>query len=408
MAQSIRANVVGSIRAAERGSFDSFALCTGARGRGGTHRQGDWWTRGVVCVAAALVVGGCASGGDAAPPSIPSTSTPTSITHARSTLLPTTAPVPTLSVPSASGGGGPWYQVAIEGASAGAVETVRGPTGTVTVWLSDDGSYAQVLVGRVLSASEQTGLVGTRDQAIQPVSGVLQLLASPDDVPDSEVDTLVGNEMRWRRETGTTLEFASDGFEPTSLVKAVLGLGDGVEGGCPCESPGLSEAPPVSDTPDTRTQTITTPDGQLLLWRTNGSPGVLPIVAQVASWTTRAMQTVDGLDAIVVDSRWALWQNNGYWFSIESLGGGPIDAVLQAIRSARRKGSPQDHYAVETLDQSTATESIAAVVAQWAEHDNVQLRTPTRRIRARNPSASKSTCDRLTDRASRAQQLQLR
>ena len=36
--------------------------------------------------------------------------------------------------------------------------------------------------------------------------------------------------------------------------------------------------------------------------------------------------------------------------------------------------------AVETLDQSTATQPLAAVIAQWAEHHHIQLRTPTRQI----------------------------
>ncbi len=332
MVQSIRSDLFSSVRVARRGSLDSFALCSGALGRGVAHRQRDRWMRGVVCVAAAIAVGGCASGGDAAPASIPATLTPS--TPASSTVVPATASVPTSSVLPPPAVDGPWYQVVVEGADAGAVESVRASTGTVVVWLSDDGSYSQFLVGRALTASDPTGLIGTEDQAIQPVPGVLQLLASPDDVPDAEVDTLVGDEMRWRRETETTLEFASYGIDPSSLVKAVLGLGDGFEGGCPCESPGMIEAAPVSDTPEIWTQTITTPDGQLLLRRTNGSPGVLPIVAGVASWTTIATQTVNGADAIVVDARWALWQKDGYWFSIESLGSDPIDVVLQAILSA--------------------------------------------------------------------------
>ena len=85
---------------------------------------------------------------------------------------------------------GPWYVIKRANVEGDSVAASTSPKDDVRVWMSDDVSHVQVLSVHTLSVEDPTTVFGTLSQQIGPVSGTLDLIAGPGDIPDPQ--TVVG------------------------------------------------------------------------------------------------------------------------------------------------------------------------------------------------------------------------
>lgn len=248
---------------------------------------------------------------------------------------PTTPATPTTSM-DATFPEGPWYSINVPGigsSAATAIPEAPFPGARSAIWASADGSFSQLLVvHRYPTDPGFTTLQGTIEQHIQPLPGVLTLLADPDDVADPVVARLVGNEMRWLREDGSVLEYVAYGIEPVMLNKFVLIADDPFSDGCPCDLPELDILAVDTGSDGLDQQSFALDGAEFTLTRSAASPINAMGLGDLNAIATTASQVIDDHPGVIVDDDTAVWEREGHWFSLTDVPAARLDEVLDALR----------------------------------------------------------------------------
>lgn len=229
---------------------------------------------------------------------------------------------------------GPWYAIDLADTSAGWVSVIGSfPNGSSTdVWVSADGSYNEVLVlTRFADHVGGTTLVGEPGRSMSGVDGALNYVVSPDDPPDPGDASLAGDEMRWLRADGSLWEFTSYGMAPAMLAEHVLNLDEEFERGCPCTSPGLEFVGTDAEPSVLHQQTINLQGTELVLTRAT-SPVPDFGLARAGLWRTAEPRLIDSTKGVVADGDQAVWQRDGFWFTLTDLPPERLNEVLRALR----------------------------------------------------------------------------
>jgi hypothetical protein len=261
-------------------------------------------------------------------PSTPSSSTPASGSPSATSAPPPIAP---------DGIDGLWYTLDLDGLVAGQVSTMVPEVlagSSSTVWASEDGSFAEVLVlHRFASDPGFSTLVGTRTQTITALDGELELKADPDDPNDPDGGVLRGNEVQWVRPSGEVFEFASFGIKPSLLVKDVLTFADHVEDGCPCQIAGLDLLGLDDGSGGLDQQSLMVDGSRMVLTRSATSPVNTTAFGDAGQWTSAVPWTIDGRPGLNVNQSRAVWSRDGYWFSLEGIPQDRFGEVIDALRT---------------------------------------------------------------------------